>query len=189
MKKVILIGDSIRAGYQGHVESTMAGEAEFWHPEQNGGTSANVLAHLDEWVISRKPDLVHINAGLHDLARLDTGACRVDEADYKRNVRAILTRIADETGAKIIWALTTPVNEVNHHKNKTFDRFEVDVVSRNRIAADVCEDLGVPINDLFTVVMTEGRDKLLLDDGVHYTEEGKRILGEAVVKALREALA
>ena len=66
---VVLIGDSIRMGYQDHVVSQLAGRAEVWAPEENGGDSRNVLAHLDQWVFVRQPDLVHVNCGLHDLKR------------------------------------------------------------------------------------------------------------------------
>ena len=47
---IVLIGDSIRMGYQDHVASELAGRAEVWVPEENGGDSRNVLAHLDQWV-------------------------------------------------------------------------------------------------------------------------------------------
>ena len=53
MKKVILVGDSIRMGYQASVVKELEGVAEVWGPEQNGGNSANILAHLDEWVIAK----------------------------------------------------------------------------------------------------------------------------------------
>jgi len=46
MKRAVLIGDSIRKGYQATVGTTLAGAAEVWGPDQNGGTSRNVLAHL-----------------------------------------------------------------------------------------------------------------------------------------------
>ena len=43
---------------------------EIWAPEQNGGDSRNVLAHLDEWMLARVPDLVYVNCSLHDLKRI-----------------------------------------------------------------------------------------------------------------------
>ena len=67
MKKVILIGDSIRMGYQPTVQQALLNQAHVWVPQENGGTSTNVLAHLDEWILSHRPDIVHLNCGLHDL--------------------------------------------------------------------------------------------------------------------------
>ncbi len=69
MKKLVLVGDSIRMGYQACVRKELSGLSDVWVPEQNGGNSTNVQKHLDEWIISQMADVVHINCGLHDLKR------------------------------------------------------------------------------------------------------------------------
>ena len=69
MKKLVLVGDSIRMGYQAYVRRELSGLSDVWAPEQNGGNSANVQKNLDAWIISRAADVVHINCGLHDLKR------------------------------------------------------------------------------------------------------------------------
>lgn len=58
-KTVVLIGDSIRMGYEDTVRRELGDAAEVWTPAENGGTSRNVLEHLEEWIISRSPDVVH----------------------------------------------------------------------------------------------------------------------------------
>ena len=80
--KVILIGDSIRMGYQEFARAECAGTTDVWAPAENGGTSRNVLAHLDEWVISRRPDVVHVNCGLHDIRREFGAEPAVPLAEY-----------------------------------------------------------------------------------------------------------
>jgi lysophospholipase L1-like esterase len=189
MKKVILIGDSIRIGYSPFVARELEGEAEIWGPEANGGTSRNILANLDEWVIARDADVVHINCGLHDLARDwdEDGTPRVVRVpleEYSPNVRRILSRI-QESGKKVIWATTTPVHEENH-KSKGFDRLEGDVLRYNEAATRVAGELGVPVNDLYRVVQDAGEASGLLPDGVHFTPEGSTRLGNAVAQSLRE---
>ena len=67
LPKVVLVGDSIRLGYAPLVAKRLEGKARVVSAEANGGDSANVLAHLDEWVIREKPAVVHLNCGLHDL--------------------------------------------------------------------------------------------------------------------------
>ena len=128
MKTVILIGDSIRMGYEDVVRRQLAGRYEVWAPTENGATSANVLAHLDEWAIERAADLVHVNCGLHDL-RKDFGqeTSAIPLAAYTANVRTILSRLQSETNALVVWAAITPVNGAWHHATKGFDRFEADV--------------------------------------------------------------
>jgi lysophospholipase L1-like esterase len=186
MHTVILIGDSIRMGYCPFVVKELEGLAEVWSPEPNGGTSENVLRHLDEWVLSHDADAVHVNAGLHDL-RKAFGATEsaIPLASYQANVEAILKTIRAKTRARLIWAATTPVNEARHHATKGFDRFEADVVAYNEAAATVANRLGVEINDLYRVVMDAGRDRLLGPDGVHFTPEGSALLGKAVADFIR----
>ncbi|NLS77172.1 MAG: SGNH/GDSL hydrolase family protein [Chloroflexi bacterium] len=186
MKRVVLIGDSIRIGYQGVVRRELEGLAEVGSPDQNGGTSQNVLDHLDEWALAPQPDVVHLNCGLHDLRKefgSDQSAVPLDR--YQANLEVILRRLRKETHAKVIWALTTPVNEAWHHARKPFDRFEADVIAYNRVAAEICQRMAVPMNDLYQVAMRAGRDQILLPDGVHFTPEGYTILGEAVAGAIR----
>jgi lysophospholipase L1-like esterase len=186
MITVVLIGDSIRMGYQETVRSQLAGWADVWGPEENGGTSERVLANLDDWALSRPFSVLHINCGLHDLKRefgQDENAVPLE--DYEKNVRAIMTRAKEATQAPVVWALTTPVNEAWHHETKPFDRFEVDVGAYNAVARDLAGELGVIVNDLFGVVTSAGRDDLLLPDGVHFKPEGYALLGGRVADCCR----
>lgn len=189
LKSVILIGDSIRMAYQAQVRAQLAGQAEVWAPEDNGGNSRNVLAHLQDWVLARQPDIIHLNCGLHDLRKpFDADARAVPLDEYRANVRRILTRIQAGTGATVIWATTTPVNEAWHHANKGFDRRESDVDAYNAAARAVAQELGVPVNDLFAVMRDAGPDAYLLEDGVHFNAAGSTLLGNAVAAGIRRWL-
>ena len=181
---VVLIGDSIRMGYQDHVASQLAGRVKVWAPEENGGDSRNVLAHLDQWIFSRQPDLVHVNCGLHDLKRAFGAASAVPVDEYEGNVRQILQKLQRELNGAVVWATTTPVDENWHHQNKGFDRLGADVEAYNAAACAVAEDIGVPIDDLFAVVQREGKARLLTQDGVHFTEEGSQLLGRVVAECV-----
>ncbi|MBT4499582.1 MAG: SGNH/GDSL hydrolase family protein [Gemmatimonadetes bacterium] len=187
---VVLIGDSIRMGYQAVVTRELEGIAEVWGPEQNGGNSANILGHLDEWILSKEAAVVHVNCGLHDLRKeFDTGKPAIDLEAYEANVREILERLKKEFAGKVVWVTTTPVNEEWHHANKGFDRFEADVDGYNKIASGIARELGIPIDDLFSAITAGGKDQLLRDDGVHFTEAGSELLGKAVADCIRSMLA
>ena len=189
MKTVVLIGDSIRMGYQRFVQEELAPSMKICELEGNGGTSTNVLAHLDAWVLSRTPHIVHLNCGLHDIRRaFDTGEIAVPISLYQANVKEILRKILDHTDAKVIWATTTPVNEAWHHKNKSFDRFEADVLAYNRASVEIAQRLDVRINNLFDVITRAGRDRYLKGDGVHFNEAGCILLGKAVAEAIRTCI-
>lgn len=189
MKRVVLIGDSIRIGYQEIVRRELEGQAELRWPDQNGGTSRNVLSHLEEWVFAQAPQIVHLNCGLHDL-RKEFGAQQpaVPLPEYRANLESIFERILAQGTIQLIWATTTPVNEVWHHENKPFDRFEADVLAYNAESLAVCRRFGVPVNDLYEVIMAAGRDSLLAKDGVHYEQAGYELLGRAVAQAIRAYL-
>jgi len=184
MKKVVLIGDSIRMGYQSNVQKALTGLAEVWMPDINGGDSRNVLMHLNAWLETAQPDVVHINCGLHDVKTpFETRIPIVLLPEYRLNVHEILTRLTRVVPV-VLWATTTPVNTVWHHAVKEFDRFEEDVLDYNSAAQAVARSLEVPVNDLYNTVMTAGRDQLLLPDGVHFTAEGYRLLAAQVAAVL-----
>jgi lysophospholipase L1-like esterase len=189
MKSVILIGDSIRMGYRPTVERLLGEQARLWAPEENGGTSTNVLAHLDEWVLSRSPDILHLNCGLHDI-KTEFGATSqaIPPDQYEANLRQIIGRIVERGTIQLIWAATTPVNEVWHHTNKPFDRFEADVLAYNAVARQIVQAYDIPINDLYKVVVDAGRDQHLAPDGVHFSPAGYALLGQAVAGAIHAYL-
>jgi lysophospholipase L1-like esterase len=185
MRQVILIGDSIRMGYQPVVQRALANRAAVWAPRENGGTSANVLAHLDEWVLSRNAYIVHLNCGLHDL-KTEFGASRtvVPLAEYRKNLEAIFRQIQERTMSTLIWASTTPVNERWHHQNKPFDRFESDIEAYNRAATEIATRFDIQIDDLYGLVMDAGRDDYLVQDGVHFSPAGYELLGDRVADVI-----
>jgi lysophospholipase L1-like esterase len=195
MKRVTLIGDSIRAGYQKFVAENLAREAEIWGPEDNGRHSVHVLTNIHAWLVRQPADIVHINCGLHDIKTIAYGGREnvVPLDHYRRNVEMILRHLREKTTARVIWATTTPVNEARAHaahaKAADFDRYEADVVAYNEAAVGICRKLDVPVNDLFGVITRAGADRLLGADGVHFTPEGCALLGNAVAEAIRSRLA
>lgn len=187
--KVVLIGDSIRLGYQSTVIKELEDEAEVMTPDENCGNSQRILENIDRWITDRHPDIVHLNCGLHDL-RKERGASdnAVPPAEYETNLRNILSKVQAACNPLIIVALTTPVNEAWHRERKDFDRIEADVEEYNRIARLIASEFDFPINNLYTAVMDAGRDNILTQDGVHYSDEGYAMLGQAVAGRIRTFL-
>ena len=64
MKKVALIGDSIRMGYQDVVAQQLATRGLVWGPHWDGYTSADLLDYIEE-TLAQKADIIHVNCGLH----------------------------------------------------------------------------------------------------------------------------
>jgi len=56
MKRVVLIGDSIRMGYERTVGEELSGVAEVLSPKENVRNSRTVLAHIEEWALVHDPE-------------------------------------------------------------------------------------------------------------------------------------
>ena len=149
---------------------------------RTAATARNVLAHLDEWVLRQKPDVVHLNCGLHDLKRSKTDGHHQVELDrYAENLRRIVARIRAGTDAALVFADTTPILDERHaRRGADFDRTEADVRRYNAAATAIMGELGVPVHDLHWVVEQGGPETMLGPDGTHYTAAGSDRLAEAV---------
>jgi lysophospholipase L1-like esterase len=190
LPKVILIGDSIRMGYAPLVAKKLEGKAIIVSHKENGGDSNNVLKNLDEWVIKEKPDVVHLNCGLHDLKLLKkTTKHQVELEQYEKNLKTIVERIRKETGAVLIFANTTPIHDDRHAKRGgDFDRLEADVQKYNATALKLMQEAGTVVHDLHWSVEQGGSDKMLGSDGTHYTLAGNERLAEAVADCVHRQL-
>jgi lysophospholipase L1-like esterase len=186
---VILIGDSIRIGYQEIVRHALHGIAEVWAPAENGRDSGNVVRHLEAWVPARRPALAHVNCGLHDIRQDAATRVMTTPLDvYTANVRYILRTIQRRTGAALIWATTTPICEDWRNKQPDTRLFEQDLQAYNRAATHVAQELGASINDLYRSIVEAGARRLLLPDGVHFTPDGYKLLGQAVAAGITRRL-
>lgn len=187
LPKVVLVGDSIRLGYAPGVAQLLRGKATVVSAPENGGDSANVLKHLEEWIVREQPDIVHFNCGLHDLKLLRAaGRHQVELADYESNLRQLVTRLQRETKATLIFANTTPIIDERHaRRGADFDRSEADVRRYNVVAAQVMRAAGIPVDDLHTMVTQAGAERIMATDGTHYTTDGYARLAEAVADCVQ----
>ena len=188
MKKVILIGDSIRMGYQPFVAKKLEGTAEVWGPEVNCRHSLWVLDHLQEWVLDRTPDVVHFNCGIHDVVTMEDGQFQILREQYRVCMERIVRRLADLKGATPIWGTLTPwyVGSTDTPMSKWTRKPEVD--EYNAIALEAVRAAGFAVNDLNKVVEDNDPTKVLSEDGLHMSEFGNDVLSDAVVKAVKAAM-
>ncbi|MBI1353473.1 MAG: SGNH/GDSL hydrolase family protein [Acidobacteria bacterium] len=182
LPRVLLIGDSISVGYTVPTQDLLKGVANVHRIPENGGPTIKGLEKIDEWLGSSKWDVIHFNWGLHDLKFMDDGKHQVALADYERNLETLTKRL-EKTGAKLIWASTTPVPSAKVSP----PRKDSDVVAYNQAAARVMQRHGIPTDDLY------GLAKPILGmiqrpANVHYTPEGSKDLAEQVVASIRKQL-
>ena len=180
LPRVLIIGDSISVGYTPAVQQELAATAEVIRIGENGGPTSNGVAKLDNWLGSGKWDVVHFNFGLHDLKRMENGEPQVALPDYEKNLQAIVARLKG-TGAKLVWASTTPVPE----GKVSPPRVPADVIRYNDAALRVMREQGVAINDLYAHALPN-LAHWQQPVNVHYTAAGSAALAEKVIVAIRE---
>lgn len=199
-KRILLLGDSISIGYTPIVQKTMTEEAVVLRPmKAEGGKAENCMGttdgvkHLDRWlqIDGGKWDVIHFNWGLHDLKHVDaTGAVSNLESDqpqasleaYEKQLRELVGKLK-ATGAKLIFATTTPVPDAVLKPWRT----NADVIRYNEIALKIMKENQIAVDDLYTF-MKPRLAELQLPANVHYKPEGSQALAGEVVKVLREHL-
>lgn len=194
--RVLILGDSISMGYTQPVRELLGAEAVVVRPTNDKGKPENCagttkgIEHVDRWLAldGGNWDVIHFNFGLHDLKRVqpDTGKNSTDpdhphQADLG-TYRTQLTEIVEAlegTGARLVFATTTPVPEgVRPY------RAPIDPVEYNAVALEVLDGRGVAVNDLFA--FAEARlDTLQKPQDVHFTKEGSGALAGEVARAIR----
>lgn len=173
LPRVLLIGDSVSRGYTLAVRHALAGRVNLHRAPENCGPTKNGLKKLDVWLGSGHWDVIHFNFGIHDRA------LKPDE--YARNLEQIVARL-EKTGAKIIWASTTPMPP----GSTKYPQAPIDKL--NEIAAAVMQKHHIAMDDLGAAIqprLAEFQNK----DDVHFNAAGYDFLGQTVAKSITEALA
>jgi acyl-CoA thioesterase-1 len=182
LPRVLLIGDSISIGYTVPTRQLLEGKANVHRIPENGGPTRNGLAKLDTWLGAKQWDVIHFNWGLHDLRRDKEDKHQVPLDEYERNLRELVKRL-QATGAKLVWASTTPVpaGKVNPPRKNE------DVIAHNAAAKRIMEENGIPTDDLYTFAQPR-LDKIQLPVDVHFTPQGSRALAQKVADGIQAAL-
>ena len=174
LPRVLLIGDSISIGYTVPARELLKGKANLLRIPVNGGPTARGLEMLDAWIGDQKWDVIHFNWGLHDLKRMKDGKLdiagdwQVAPETYRNNLDALVRKLKG-TGARLIWASTTPVPE------GAGGRIPGDEVKANTIAAEVMKEHGVEVNDLYAYVLPHLAE-YQQPRNVHFTDEGLSLI-------------
>lgn len=182
LPRVLIIGDSISMGYTLPVREKLKGVANVHRIAQNGGPTKSGRANIERWLGAGHWDVIHFNWGIHDLKFMPDGKRQVESADYEANLRALVERMK-QTGAKLIWATTTPIPKGPLIPPREFG----EVAEYNLIAEKVMKENGVKINDL-NARITPKLGEMQKPQDVHYHDSGSEYLAEQVAQEIREAL-
>lgn len=183
MKKVTLLGDSIRLfGYGPLVPALLGDDVKVFQPDVNCRFSKFTLRGFNDWRSDMAgSDVLHFNCGIWDAGDvLGDGELFSSDEEYVTNILRI-ARCALKITPKVIFATTTPVNpEYVSVDNKDIDRFNALVVPK-------LEAMGIEINDLHSLV-AEDIEGNICEDKLHLSELGAKRCAEQVAKVIRARL-
>ena len=211
MKNLLLLGDSIRMGYDSFVQEKLAGRMNVYFAEDNGRFVQYTLRALSDWkgkLSLPEIDVVHWNNGLWDVLHLNANSSGCDgeaagetispenvpqkyqfDKDpltppdmYRYMLGRVLTRIRQLfPKAEVVFATTTPVIE---EQASWAYRSNAEIDAYNRIAREVLVPRGVRINELGDFAAKECA--ALHRDWVHYNDEGSGKLADEIIRFLEQ---
>ncbi len=191
MKNVLLVGDSIRKGYDKAVRKTLEGKVNVIFPEENCRFASYVLRYIHEYIRDAKLnyqdiDVIHWNAGLWDCLHIFEEDTHTPIEFYKYYIDRICQRIKKICPqAKVIFATSTPV--ISEKMDINFKRYNEEIESYNAAATEIVQKYGFEVNDLYKVSVS--LPESAHSDPVHYyTALGTKAFTEAVLKSLATAL-
>ena len=178
MKKVVLLGDSIRLiGYGKTVESRLSGEFRVWQPLENCRFAKHTLRGLYDWRHELEgADIVHWNNGLWDTWDVFGDGPFSSVEEFTENMLR-LARLLKARAKVVIFATITPVRYGEKGGNEIIEKYNAAIVPKLR-------EMGIVINDLYSAMLPEV-DKYVSDDRVHLSAEGIAFTADLVEAVIR----
>ncbi len=188
MKEVLLLGDSIRMFSQSEIIRKLGEGYHVSAPGENCRFSAYTLNSLRYWLDEfPKPDIIHWNNGLWDTAVIyQEDGCFTPLEVYVAYMTKIL-RVLKSTGAKVIFATTTPVDPKKGGNTEPLApcHRNADIARYNRAMVALMEQEGVPVDDLWSVVVDHIPEYIRQDDLIHPTAAGIDAISDAVARTIK----
>ena len=171
MKNLLLIGDSIRMGYDKSVKKTLEGKANVIFPADNCRFASYLLRYFHEYLCEingEDIDVIHWNAGLWDTLRLFDEEPHTPIDIYAYYIERICIRIKKLCpNACVIFATSTKVLSEKLSKDfPNFNRYNEEIEKYNDEAVKIVEKYGFKINDLYALSATLPEEAH--SDAVHY---------------------
>ena len=190
MKKIILIGDSIRMGYDKYVKEAFSETAEVYYPADNCRFATYIIRFVHEWKKKGEwpedADLVHWNAGLWDVPEIMGDEPVTPIEHYAVQIARIDRRLRELfPKAKIVFATSTAVEEEKF--GPVFKRRNATIEAFNAAAIKALEGTDTVIDDLYAV--TASAPEGCHSDMTHYsTPAGIEHVGGAVIGLISREL-
>jgi lysophospholipase L1-like esterase len=186
--KILFYGDSISGGYRQYLLPALEGKVYAYHwTHFVGGLGNWALPLIQEGAAAADFQIIFFNNGLHSLAWTPEKATDQQIADTTRSlVRGFKTGAPQ---AKLYWIATTPHTARRPAPDKPVDMLgdkNAVVLRINRIAAQVMQEEGVEIIDMYTPLAA--RLDLAAGDEYHWSGPAYKLIADAVAAKTCEVL-
>ncbi len=164
-------------------EAMPEAELEFINLGIGGNRSDQLFDRIYPDAVALRPDVISILIGVNDVwHRYSSSRIATSNEQYELNYRSILTRLKNETDAKIVmlapYLLDAPQNQ--YMKDEVA---EIEPIVRR--LADEFADVFIPLDELFQQALKEQSEPLYYSsDAVHPNENGARFIGKAYAEAV-----
>lgn len=181
MKKVVLLGDSIRyIGYGKKVVELLGDDFTVWQPDDNCRYSTYTLRLVfDSKDEIEGADVIHWNNGLWDVVNDFGDGCFSPVDVYVTTMKRIAKSLLS-LGKTVIFSTITPVRP--EYKNMNID----DIRRYNAAVVPELEKMGVIINDLHSFIYPKLTEYITDADYIHLSEEGIAACAEQISDIIRK---
>lgn len=174
--KVLMIGDSISAGYRSIVNELLDDSLSI--------TAYSTSKAVDNpWFTSELElnvkqggfnySIVTLNNGLHGF--------HLNTAEYEKGMRRLISAVqAILPDAKLYLVLSTPITK--YAERDKLDEKNQTVIERNNVVLRIADELNLPVIDLYSTVL--GEAELREDDGYHYNHAGYKKIAAKIVEEI-----
>lgn len=183
MKKVVLLGDSIRLiGYGPKIPELLGSDYQVWQSEDNCRFVKYTLRCLFDWREDIKDaDIIHWNNGLWDTSTglFDDGDKPfTSQEEYVENMLRVASELLKIT-PNVIFATTTPVHpEYPYNSNEVIKRYNAAIVPK-------LQAMGIRINDLHSIVASDIPNHIC-EDQIHLSAKGAEACAQQVAAYIKE---
>ena len=189
MKNVLILGDSIRVGYDKSIRKSLEGIARVEFPEENCRFAAFLFRHFNDYVKlfnGEKIDVVHFNTGLWDCLRMYGEEPQTPIEIYSYFMERLCVRIKKlAPEAKVIFATSTAV--LSEKMEPEFKRYNEEIEEYNKAAVEIVKKHGFAVNDLYPI--SKNLPESAHSDAVHYyTDEGTKAFAAPTLDYISAAL-
>lgn len=183
MKKIILFGDSITAGYEDGVTDFRLNEeieaiftdVEVINAGIPGDTSQGALKRVKNHVLKYEPDIVTVFFGANDASKISG----LDINSYQENILSLVRLIGPE---KVILIGIPYANQKYYKEERPMSHLE----SFNEVVKEIAQRQKINYINLLAEMTKKEPLELLQGDGLHFSRKGYQLLGKLINNELRK---